>query len=60
MTIPIIIFIALIIIFTIAHQLQIDPMWFTMLIAVGSVASYLMVQAPIHVSWWIVGKIYGG
>ena len=60
MTIPVIVFIAFIMIFTIAHRLQVDPVWLTMLIAAGSVASYLMMQAPVHISWWIVGKIYGG
>ena len=54
------VFILVIVLGTIAIRLGHDPVWFVILCGVGGVAVYLMNLAPIHLSWWIIPKFYGG
>ncbi len=60
MSIPLIIFLIFLFIFSVAIKLGYDPIWFTMVCAGAGVVVYIMNYLPIQLYWLIVEKITGG
>lgn len=57
---PGIIVLILIILGMIAVQLKYDPVWFISLCGAGLLCGFILNYLPIHLSWWIIGKLFGG